>query len=89
MVVVAGDSTRDGRWALVRLSVEEERIVGAEAEGSQDQGYRSREDFGARLAAPEALPRDEKHPEEEERRVAANFRPSHRGSPSFRLHGTG
>src|SRR3954471_21621842 len=28
-----GDSTRDGRWALARLTVEGERIVGAEAEG--------------------------------------------------------
>jgi tRNA-uridine 2-sulfurtransferase len=33
MVEVAGDSTRDGRWALVRLTVDEERIVSAEAEG--------------------------------------------------------
>jgi tRNA-specific 2-thiouridylase len=33
MVEVAGDSTRDGRWALVRLTVESERIVSAEAEG--------------------------------------------------------
>ena len=33
MVEVVGDSTRDGRWALVRLAVEGERIVGAEAEG--------------------------------------------------------
>jgi tRNA-specific 2-thiouridylase len=33
MVEVVGDSTRDGRWALVRLTVEEERIVSAEAEG--------------------------------------------------------
>jgi tRNA-specific 2-thiouridylase len=33
MVEVAGDSTRDGRWALVRLTVEEERIVRADAEG--------------------------------------------------------
>ncbi len=33
MVEVVGDSTRDGRWALVRLNVEEERIVSAEAEG--------------------------------------------------------
>ena len=37
MVEVAGDSTRDGRWALVRLSVEEGRIVGAEAEGLERQ----------------------------------------------------
>src|SRR4051812_50221874 len=28
-----GDSTRDGRWALARLTVEGERIVSAEAEG--------------------------------------------------------
>ena len=33
MVELVGDSTRDGRWALVRLTVEEERIVSAEAEG--------------------------------------------------------
>jgi tRNA-specific 2-thiouridylase len=33
MVEVVGDSTRDGRWALVRLAVEGERIVSAEAEG--------------------------------------------------------
>src|SRR5919204_6297565 len=28
-----GDASRDGRWALVRLAVDGERIVGAEAEG--------------------------------------------------------
>jgi tRNA-uridine 2-sulfurtransferase len=33
MVEVVGDAARDGRWALVRLAVEEDRIVGAEAEG--------------------------------------------------------
>ena len=33
MVEVVGDSTRDGRWALVRLDVEGERIVSAEADG--------------------------------------------------------
>src|SRR4051812_29996193 len=33
MVEVVGDSTRDGRWALVRLAVEGERIVSAEGEG--------------------------------------------------------
>ena len=33
MVEAVGDSTRDGRWALVRLAVEGERIVSAEAEG--------------------------------------------------------
>src|SRR3954469_15987495 len=33
MVEVVGDSTRDGRWALVRLAVEGERIVSAEADG--------------------------------------------------------
>src|ERR671937_782372 len=33
MVEVVGDSSRDGRWALVRLAVEEDRIVSAEAEG--------------------------------------------------------
>src|SRR5512146_2864873 len=33
MVEVVGDASRDGRWALVRLSVEGERILGAEAEG--------------------------------------------------------
>jgi tRNA-uridine 2-sulfurtransferase len=35
MVEVMGDSTRDGRWALVRLAVEGERILNAEAEGLQ------------------------------------------------------
>ena len=33
MVEAVGDSTRDGRWALVRLAVEGERIVSADAEG--------------------------------------------------------
>ena len=33
MVEVAGDASRDGRWALVRLAVEGERIVRAEADG--------------------------------------------------------
>jgi len=33
MVEVVGDSTRDGRWALVRLDVEGERIVSVEADG--------------------------------------------------------
>src|SRR3954466_6401738 len=33
MVEVVGDSTRDGRWALVRLAVDGERIVSAEADG--------------------------------------------------------
>jgi tRNA-specific 2-thiouridylase len=33
MVEVVGDASRDGRWALVRLAVEGERIVSAEAEG--------------------------------------------------------
>jgi tRNA-specific 2-thiouridylase len=33
MVEASGDSTRDGRWALVRLAVEGERIASAEAEG--------------------------------------------------------
>src|SRR4051794_12056799 len=33
MLEVVGDSTRDGRWALVRLAVEGERIVSAEGEG--------------------------------------------------------
>jgi tRNA-specific 2-thiouridylase len=32
MVEVVGDSTRDGRWAIVRLAVEGDRIVGAEGE---------------------------------------------------------
>src|SRR5580765_8507214 len=35
MVEVVGDSTRDGRWALVRLAVEGEQIVGSEGEGLQ------------------------------------------------------
>jgi tRNA-specific 2-thiouridylase len=33
MVEVVGDSSRDGRWALVRLTLDGERIVSAEAEG--------------------------------------------------------
>ena len=33
MTEVVGDASRDGRWALVRLAVEGERIVGSEAEG--------------------------------------------------------
>jgi tRNA-uridine 2-sulfurtransferase len=33
MTELVGDSTRDGCWALVRLSVEGDRIVSAEAEG--------------------------------------------------------
>jgi tRNA-specific 2-thiouridylase len=33
MTELVGDSTRDGRWALVRLTVEGDRIVSAEAEG--------------------------------------------------------
>jgi tRNA-specific 2-thiouridylase len=33
MVEVVGDASRDGRWALVRLVVEGDRIVSAEADG--------------------------------------------------------
>jgi len=33
MVEIVGDSTRDGRWALVRLAVEGDRIISAQAEG--------------------------------------------------------
>src|SRR5438876_878176 len=33
MIEVVGDASRDGRWALVRLGVDGERIVSAEAEG--------------------------------------------------------
>ena len=33
MVEVVGDASRDGRWALVRLAVEGERILSAESEG--------------------------------------------------------
>src|SRR5215831_8645299 len=33
MVEVVGDSSRDGLWALVRLTLEGDRIVSAEAEG--------------------------------------------------------
>jgi len=33
MVEVVGDASRDGRWALVRLTLEDERIVAAQAEG--------------------------------------------------------
>jgi len=32
-VELVGDSTRDGRWALVRLAVDGDRIVEADAEG--------------------------------------------------------
>ena len=33
MVEIAGDSTRDGCWALVRLRLDGERIVDADADG--------------------------------------------------------
>jgi tRNA-specific 2-thiouridylase len=33
MAEIAGDASRDGRWALVRLCVEGDRIVSAQAEG--------------------------------------------------------
>src|SRR6266576_4357382 len=33
MTELIGDSTRDGRWSLVRLAVEDDTIVSAEAEG--------------------------------------------------------
>jgi tRNA-specific 2-thiouridylase len=33
MVEAVGDASRDGRWALVRLAVEGERIISAKAEG--------------------------------------------------------
>jgi tRNA-specific 2-thiouridylase len=33
MVEAVGDASRDGRWALVRLVVDGERIIGAEADG--------------------------------------------------------
>src|ERR687887_687073 len=33
MVEVVGDSSREGRWALVRLTLDGDRIVSAEAEG--------------------------------------------------------
>src|SRR5947207_3110699 len=33
MVELVGDSSRDGRWALVRLEIEGDRIVGANADG--------------------------------------------------------
>ena len=33
MVELAGDSARDGRWALVRLAIEGDRIVDADADG--------------------------------------------------------
>src|SRR3954470_5787965 len=33
MIEIVGDASRDGGWALVRLAVEGEGIVGAEAEG--------------------------------------------------------
>ena len=33
MIEAVGDASRDGRWALVRLAVEGERIISAEAEG--------------------------------------------------------
>src|SRR5919109_4588074 len=37
MLEAVGDSSRDGRWALVRLSLEGDRIVSAEAEGLERQ----------------------------------------------------
>src|SRR5947209_8623774 len=33
MLEVVGDSSRDGEWALVRLAVEGDRIVDADADG--------------------------------------------------------
>ena len=33
MLEVVGDSSRDGRWALVRLTLDGDRIASAEAEG--------------------------------------------------------
>src|SRR3954469_3138829 len=33
MVEVVGDASRDGRWALVSLAVEADRVVSAKAEG--------------------------------------------------------
>src|SRR5258706_9734321 len=33
MIEVSGDASRDGCWALVRLRVDRERIVDAEADG--------------------------------------------------------
>jgi hypothetical protein len=33
MIEVVGDSSRDGRWALVRLGVQRDRIVAADAPG--------------------------------------------------------
>ena len=33
MVEAVGDASRDGRWALVRLAVDGERVISAEAEG--------------------------------------------------------
>jgi len=33
MIEIVGDSSRDGRWAMVRLTVDGERILAAEAEG--------------------------------------------------------
>jgi tRNA-uridine 2-sulfurtransferase len=33
VIEVAGDASRDGRWALVRLTIDGDRIVGAESEG--------------------------------------------------------
>src|SRR4051794_40621843 len=33
MAEIVGDASRDGRWALVRLEVEGDRIVSAQAEG--------------------------------------------------------
>src|ERR671930_1464853 len=33
MVEVVGDSSHDGRWALVRLTLDGDRLVSAEAEG--------------------------------------------------------
>ena len=33
MIEVVGDSSRDGEWRLVRLSVDRDRIVSSDAEG--------------------------------------------------------
>jgi hypothetical protein len=33
MIEVVGDASRDGEWRLVRLSVDRDRIVSADAEG--------------------------------------------------------
>ena len=47
MTEIAGDSSRDGCWALVRLRIEGERIVDADADGSGHRPARTELDGGS------------------------------------------